>query len=359
MTECLKLNALTAGLIAALLGMAATGGARAAEDCADADGASFICGVNNVEDLQVLPGGQWIIGSDLAGPGNEGHFWLFSSDRKVRSIESAEIQIGSGAGDASCPGVPDWSVFEPHGLGLREINGKTVFIAINHGGRETLEFFDVGQGGSEPALTWTGCTKVPEGHWPDDVAVMPDGSLLVTSLWDPADETRVDKLVNGEPVGALLHWSPEAAWRVVPGYENVSGPNGIIASEDGENIHIAVWSGKKLLHTTAADLSVFTETPVDFPPDNLNWSQDGKSILVTGVNGTILEALQCFGSEKVNCPELGVRVDRYDLETKSFASEIAPGSYGVLGAATGAIEVGDSLWVSAFRADRVGVFPLN
>ena len=275
----------------------------------------------------------------------------------MRAIEPSEISVGSGGGDDSCPGVPDWTVFEPHGLGLREIGGRTVFVAINHGGRETLEFFDVDMGGAEPALTWTGCTSAPEGQWPDDIAVMPDGSLFVTSLWDPADETRVEKLVGGKPVGGMLSWSADDGWAVVPGYDEVSGPNGIIASEDGEDVYIAAWSGNKILHAKASDMAAFTEVAVDFPPDNLNWSQDGDSILVAGVTGTILEALQCFGSDKVNCPEVGVRVDRFDPKAGTFENVIKPGAYGVLGTATGAVEVGDEIWVGVFRGDRIAVFP--
>ena len=212
-------------------------------------------------------------------------------------------------------------------------------------------------GGAEPALTWTGCTSAPEGQWPDDIAVMPDGSLFVTSLWDPADETRVEKLVGGKPVGGMLSWSADDGWAVVPGYDEVSGPNGIIASEDGEDVYIAAWSGNKILHAKASDMAAFTEVAVDFPPDNLNWSQDGDSILVAGVTGTILEALQCFGSDKVNCPEVGVRVDRFDPKAGTFENVIKPGAYGVLGTATGAVEVGDEIWVGVFRGDRIAVFP--
>lgn len=362
MTGFLKSNALRTGVAAVLgiIGGASVGpGTAVAANCADADGASFICGVNNVEDLQVLPGGDWIIGSDLAGLDNQGYFWLFNRNHDVRPIDPSDISIGSGGGDGSCPGVPDWSVFEPHGLGMREIGGKTVFVAINHGGRETLEFFDVDMGAAEPTLTWTGCTVAPEGQWPDDIAVMPDGSLFVTSLWDPSDETRVEKLIGGKPVGGMLSWSAGDGWAVVPGYDGVSGPNGIIAGEDGEDVFIAAWSGKKILHAKTDDMAAFTEVAMDYPPDNLNWSRDGKTILVGGIAGTILEALQCLGTDNVNCPDVGLRVDRYDPEAGTVEPVIAPRAYGVLGTGTGAVEVGDEIWVSVFRGDRIAVFPRN
>jgi hypothetical protein len=38
---------------------------------------------------------------------------------------------------------------------------------------------------------------------------------------------------------------------------------------------------------------------------------------------------------------------------------IAPRAYGVLGTGTGAVEVGDEIWVGVFRGDRIAVFPRN
>ena len=245
--------------------------------------------------------------------GNQGHFWLFNRNHAVRPIQPAEIVIGSGGGDGSCPGAPDWSVFEPRGLGMREIGRKPVLVAINHGGRETLEFFDVDMGGAEPMLTWTGCAAAPEGQWPDDIAVMSDGSLFVTSLWDPADETRVEKLVGGKPVGGMLRWSADGGWAVVPGYDGLSGPNGISASADGKDVFIAAWSGKKILHAKADDMAGFTEVAVDFPPDNLNWSEDGKTILVAGVTGSILEALQYTRANASSLTARSARTRRFSI----------------------------------------------
>ena len=38
---------------------------------------------------------------------------------------------------------------------------------------------------------------------------------------------------------------------------------------------------------------------------------------------------------------------------------VKSGVYGVMGAGTGAIREGNTLWVSTFRADRIALFPLQ
>ncbi|MFG6637791.1 hypothetical protein ACGYJ8_17830 [Sulfitobacter sp. 1A12126] len=145
------------GVAAATLSLLALGLAQttpaAAEDCADAKGVSFICGTNNVEDLVTLPGDGWVIGSDLAGAGQQGYLWLFNADHSVRRIEPDEITIGSGRDDPACPGAPDWSILEPHGLAFRAEGEGGTLVAINHGGRETIKNFDIAIVAEGPQLT--------------------------------------------------------------------------------------------------------------------------------------------------------------------------------------------------------------
>ncbi|MFC3612768.1 SMP-30/gluconolactonase/LRE family protein [Lutimaribacter marinistellae] len=332
------------------------GGAMAAEDCAPADGARFVCGVNNVEDLVLLPGGNTVIGSDLSGHGHQGHFWLFDVTGSVRAIDPSEIVIGSGDGDASCPGAPDWSIFEPHGLSFEPHGDGGRLIATNHGGRESLEIFEVAMKGDTPELTWTGCIPAPEDQWPDDLWVLPDGRMVVTSLWDPRDEGRFEKLMKGEPVGGLTTWSANEGWKVIPGTEGLSGPNGVVATPDGKDVYVAAWSGQQLVHIHMDETPAIETIDVGYPVDNLNWSADGKTILMGGITASVADAFACFVSDNVNCPELGLRIDRFDPVTGQITEVVAGGIYGQLGAATGGIEVGDEIWVGTFRGDRIAIF---
>ena len=74
-----------------------------------------------------------------------------------------------------------------------------MLYAINHGGRESVEVFAVDLSQKKPKFTWTGCVVAPEGFWPDAVASVPGGGIVVTSLWDPTDPDRLNKLSNGQP----------------------------------------------------------------------------------------------------------------------------------------------------------------
>jgi sugar lactone lactonase YvrE len=92
---------------------------------------------------------------------------------------------------------------------------------------------------------WIGCVVAPKGIWPDGVASVSDGGIIVTSLWDPTVAQRMDKLMNGKPTGALDEWHPGKGWHEVPGSSGMSGPNGVIVSPDGREVYVAVWSGRE------------------------------------------------------------------------------------------------------------------
>lgn len=345
--------ALLSTWVALLIGASAA----SAEECGPLDGAQFICGVDNVEDFAQLPNGQ-LIGSDLAMPGKQGHFFLFKPDRSVRTIKSEEIAIEPDPAYAECPGAPDWEQFGPHGLGVSFSAGKGMLYAINHGGREAVEIFELDLAGKEPKFSWKGCLVAPKNEWPDDVAALPDGGLVVTSLWNPNDQERVEKLANGKPVGALYEWHHGKGWTLIPGSESLSGPNGVIATDDGKKLYVAAWSGKQIVEVDRTS-SKFTAFDVDFIPDNLNWSTDKSTILATGIAGTISDALKCFGSSDTNCPQTGIRIDRFDPQKMTSEAIVPSRTLGKFGAATGAVEVGKEIWVNSFRSDRIAILSIQ
>lgn len=326
-------------------------------DCEPVNGAEFICGVDNVEDFVRLPDGR-LIGSDLAAAGNQGHFFLFDLDRSVHKITPEEIAIAPDPAHADCPGAPDWTLFTPHGMDLVADGDGATLYAANHGGRDVVEIFDVDLSAGDPELTWTGCLVPPEGTWPDDVAVLPTGGLLVSSLWDPRDEARLQKLINGAPVGELLEWHADTGWSTVPGTEKLSGPNGIIVTPDGLTAYLAAWSGQQLA-TIDRTTGAISTIDLDYTPDNLTWAADGRTFFIGGTTANVEVALDCFGSTNVNCPWTGVRVDRFDPASLELETLIEGDEFGEFGMATGAIDVGDELWVNSYRSDRVAVFQLK
>ena len=354
--------ALSAALATGAIGIAPSMAADPAP-CTPANGVRFICGVTNTEDLAPVPGTKWVIGGDLPTPGApQGYLHLFdAANDTATNIDPAKIAIRPDKKRfPDCPGPVDMKVFGPHGLDLsRPRGGHATLYAVNHGGRESVEAFDVALGKGAPSLTWIGCAVAPKGFWPDAVASLPDGGLLVTSLWDPTDPDRMDKLSNGKPVGALDEWHAAGGWTALPGTEGMSGPNGVIVTPDGKTVYIAVWSGKQLTRVTrGVTPPKAVSVPTGILTDNVRWSPDGKTIYAGGQATTVAEVLKCFESSQANC-DVPFKIYAVDPRTLKLTDLVRTGVYGVMGAGTGAIREGNQLWVSSFRSDRIAVFPMK
>jgi DNA-binding beta-propeller fold protein YncE len=337
--------------------------AASAVDCSASGQVKFICGVTNVEDFAPAPDTKWVIGGDLSTASHpQGNLYVFDTGKRTaRAVKPSEIAIKPDKKMyPGCPGPLDMHTFGPHGLDLTRSGGthRTLY-AVNHGGRESVEVFIVDLSKARPVFTWTGCVVAPKGFWPDAVASLPDGGIVVTSLWDPTDADRVNKLSAGQPVGALDEWHPGKGWSVVPGSEGMSGPNGVIVSPDGKEIYVAVWSGKKVARISLGSTPPKVDTvPTDILTDNVRWAPSGTSIFVGGQDATVKQVLECFESSAVNC-NVPFKIYRMDPVTLKLTEVVKSGVYGVMGAGTGAIQIGNRLWVSSFRADRIGIFPVR
>jgi hypothetical protein len=335
--------------------------AASAADCSPAGHVSFICGVTNVEDFAAAPETKWVIGGDLATASDrQGFLYLFDTGKKTAvAVQPSKISIRPDKkAYPDCPGPLDMKTFGPHGLDLTRSGGthRTLY-AVNHGGREAVEVFIVDLSKSRPLFTWKGCVLAPKGFWPDAVASLPDGGIVVTSLWDPRDADRVKKLSGGQPVGALAEWHPGKGWSQVAGSDGLSGPNGVIVSPDGKDIYVAEWSGKRIARISRRTSPPAVDTvPTGILTDNLRWAPSGTSIFVGGQDATVKQALDCFESSAVNC-NVPFKIYRMDPLALTLTEVVKSGVYGVMGAGTGAIQVGNKIWVSSFRADRIGIFP--
>jgi hypothetical protein len=331
-----------------------------ASDCAPAGEVKFICNAPDNEDWAPIPGSHWVIGSDLAPSGQQGYLHLFDTrNDTVADVQPADIAIRPDKTRyPDCPGPVDMKVFGPHGLDLTRSGGEhRTLYAVNHGGRESVEVFAVDLSGPRPSFAWTGCVVAPKGFWPDAVASLPDGAIIVTSLWDPTDPKRLDKLRNGAPVGALDEWRPGKGWSQVLGSAGLSGPNGVIASADGREVYVAVWSGREVARISRGTLPVkVAKVPTGFLTDNLRWSPDDRMIFVGGQDDSVQHVLDCFESSAVNC-NVPFKIDAMNPSTLKLTTVVKSGVYGVMGGGTGAIETDHQIWVSSFRADRIAIFP--
>src|SRR4029453_3985633 len=82
-----------------------------------------------------------------------------------------------------CPGPLDAKQAVLHGLALRPAaGGRYTVYATNHGGRESVEVFEVDVSGATPTATWIGCVVTPDKMALNSVAAFTDGSIVATVL---------------------------------------------------------------------------------------------------------------------------------------------------------------------------------
>jgi DNA-binding beta-propeller fold protein YncE len=144
----------------------------------------------------------------------------------------------------------------------------------------------------------------------------------------------------------------------VPGSAGLSGPNGVIVSPDGREVYVAVWSGREVARISRGTTPAKKDTvPTGFLTDNLRWSPDGQTIFVGGQDASVKQVIDCFESTAVNC-NVPFKIDAMDPKTLKLTTLVKSGVYGAMGAGTGAIQVGNELWVSSFRSDRIARFPM-
>src|SRR6185503_17968258 len=96
--------------------------------------------------------------------------------------DATAAPAGERWGDATCPGPPS-AAFSPHGIDLaRRRDGRLALLAVNHGGRESVEFFEVAEP-EHPTVTWRGCAIPPPESFLNEVAILPDGGFVTTHMF--------------------------------------------------------------------------------------------------------------------------------------------------------------------------------
>jgi sugar lactone lactonase YvrE len=349
----------TALAFAAALLFSACGTTPAITTCEAADGVTPICKFHNPEDLVVDASGEWFIVSQSPLGDMPGTLVAFRpADGKQQLLwplaDTAASDATGEAGDAKCPGLPDTDAFVPHGIDLsRDL--KTLFV-VNHGGRETVEFFAVGASGGAPTLTWTGCAVMPEGAMMNDVATLPaapgaDSDFVVTQMANSGISGSI-ALLRGAISGKVFRWSKDSGIRPIPSTEGM-GPNGVEVSEDGTMLFFSEWIGQNLVRV-ALDGSGRSSVPLGFSPDNLTWTPDGK-LLVGGQIATAIEAIGCFEVLDGTCglPSAATLVDPATLELDRIWTHDPPT---VAGGASVALEHKGKIWIGTFGGDRLAWF---
>lgn len=332
-------------------------------DCLPKNGLVPICLFQDPEDLAVV--GHWLIVSQMprsAAPGSLVAFHpatreilpLYPLPRgalESRPGARSEADLAADASDEADEGrcaagvPPPASDFAPHGIDV----SRTRLLVLNHGRREAIEEFELGEAGGAPVLTWKACTALPGDAIANDVVALSDGGFAATKMVERPRWLGIAKLLLGMDTGALLRHSPSArAWDEVP---NSAGraPNGVEVEPDG-TFFISEWAARRIVRLEP-DGSERRTARLDFSPDNLAWSTSGQ-LLVAGQRASALDVPGCASLEAGACalPSVVVSVDPVTLDVSPRVDD-DPAT--VQGAASIAVEHDGALWIGSFAGDRI------
>ena len=331
-------------------------------ECADAGGIEALCGFRNPEDLALLPDGHTLVVSQfgLMDGSQGGSLALFDSASDASHVAwrggPAHVSAAPGAtpaarwGDPACPGPPD-AAFSPHGIDLaRQADGRLRLLVVNHGGRESIEFYEVEGGADGYRLAWRGCAIPPAGTYMNDVVNLPQGGFLVTHMMPKESETL--GMIRGSlglDTGLVYEWRPgDARWQPVPGTD-APFPNGIELSEDGRFIYLNAYLASEVRRIDRTTGEIVARAAVS-NPDNSAWAPDGR-LLVASHTGGFADQTACYGLTEGACPmafEI-VALDPETLAAETLVAQAGP----PMGAGTVAVDLGDAWLVGSFASDRM------
>jgi hypothetical protein len=326
-------------------------------DCEAVGRARPICGFQNPEDLALLPDGRTLLVSEYGGLDGErpGDLASFDTESEVRHVlfrggDADAARPRPGWGDAACPGPPS-SAFSPHGIHLsRREDGVWQLLAVQHGGRESIELFEIAlDSDGAPRALWRGCVIPPAGAYLNDVVALPGGGLATTHML-PRNQGAAGVLegFGATASGYVLEWQPASGFRRVP-HSEAAIANGIERSPDGSVLYVNASAGGEVFALERASGRVLWRVPVPLP-DNSTWAPDGRLIvasLVGGFSGTNI--CQTIGGRACPAEFQLVALDPATHQTEVLFRSAGP----PMGAATVGLRVGNAIYAGSFTGDRL------
>ena len=321
-----------------------------APSCAPSMGLNFVCGLDQPEDLLQIGSSKWVIASGMGAQG--GIFLLDTEAKKAR-------RFFTGASKPDLKMYPDCTAapasFNSHGIALRPAKtaGTYTLYSVTHKPFESIQVFAVDARGPAPAISWTGCVKLPADFRTNSVTAKIDGTILANVQM----QGNATDFISGNITGGVWAWDPQIKkLNLLKGTE-LAGNNGIEISPDEKEIYIAV-SGTQtvaiytLANTTKPARAI--RTPF-YNLDNIHWS--GDRLIAAGM---MFDEPACGGTRKqiqaahgnMNCHRGWVvsQLDPNAMHWKILAYGEPNPSFG--GIATGLV-IGKTLWISSFQMDRV------
>ncbi len=318
-------------------------------DCQPRAGMTAYCGYQNPEDLVHIPETDLLIVSEMGEfmadtPGDLSLLNMASGQRETLTINWSTP--ADNWGDADCP-QPDIEALSPHGIDLVLRNdGQLALLVVNHGKRESVEFFGVDPSGD---LTWRGCALPPEDPFINDVAAHPNGSFYTTHMWNKSGsfEETAAALIAGQPTGWVWAWSPHSGFARLPQTDDLM-PNGIALSADGQTLYVNVYMGNKTFALDLKNGERVAEVAVR-QPDNVSVDERGAVWIASHQHDPIGQACTQVDAGPCLLPFQVVKADPTTLESEEIVNHDGP----PMGYATVALKVGSRIYLGTAHGDRI------
>lgn len=312
-----------------------------------------LCGTRQPEDLELTPDGKYLIATQFINAGRNapagGGMELFDLAKKTFRKMEITAAPDKAWGDASCPG-PIGDALVSHGSSLKRRNGVWDLYVVNHGGRQSIEMFELKPSAGSWALIWHGC--VVGTHDYNDVAILPDGGFVgtyPTALLSPGNNGAA---FGGGVTGYVARWTPGKGESEVEG-TRMPYPNGVVASADGRYMYVNAFAARVVHKYDLRTGQELGSVKVDFLPDNLTWTKQGR-LLAAGVKGARGDCpagsgrpcIQGFGVAEIDPAKMQARPIFDSATTDPLISGVSV-----------AFRVGDSIYLGAFQGDRLVKIP--
>lgn len=339
----LALAALAAVLVGASSGSVAE---RCADDSATASVTAF-CGFVAPEDMVSVDDKVLVISS------MEPTDFLYGFDLESQSVTRLATRLYEPSparrwGDPECE-MPTTLVSHGLDLSMRD-DGERQLLVVNHGDRESIEYFSLSLIADALTLQWRGCVMATDNAQFNDVAGLPDGGFLAT---DPITASwqlfRMTAASLGAKPGRVYRWHPDRGYREIPNTRS-RYPNGILLSADGNSFYLNVYLKGEVREHALEDGRLLRQVKVK-KPDNSSLTPEG-TLLVASHRANVFTLLRAIASAPEKRNEIAY--DIVEIDTDSFTTTTRYRSDGSeLGGGTVAQQVGDAMYVGAFRGDRI------
>jgi hypothetical protein len=316
---------------------------------------AIYCGTRQPEDLELAPDGKFLIATQYIDQGRGGAAGgvpvLFDLEKKTFSRMSQTVQADKSWGDSACTGpIGEALVSDGSSLAKRR-DGRWALYLVNHGGRQSIEMFELAPSAGSWALVWHGCEIAKHDY--NDVAILPDGGFVGTYPSGLATSNN-GRAIAGGPTGYVARWTPGGGESEVPG-TRMRGPNGVVVSADGRYMYVNEFGARVVRKYDLEDGKETGSVKVDFLPDNLTWTKQGR-LLVAGVKGARGECPE--GSGRSCIDGFGVaEIDPSRMEARTIFDSASADP--LISGVSVALEVEGSIYLGAFLGDRLVRIPYN